>query len=46
MAKGDQKSNRENKKPKKAKIKTIAAAASQKGGVPTWQPTIGSGKRK
>jgi hypothetical protein len=31
MAKGDQKSNREKKKPKKDKVKTIAAAPSQKG---------------
>jgi len=31
MAKGEQKSNREKKKPKKEKIKAIAAAPSQKG---------------
>jgi len=31
MAKGEQKGNREAKKPKKEKIKTIAAAPSQKG---------------
>lgn len=31
MAKGEQKSNREKKKPKKDKIKSIAAAPSQKG---------------
>jgi len=31
MAKGEQKSNREKKKPKKDKVKTIAAAPSQKG---------------
>lgn len=30
MAKGEQKNNREAKKPKKEKIKTIAAAPSQK----------------
>jgi hypothetical protein len=30
MAKGQQKGNRESKKPKKEKIKTIAAAPSQK----------------
>jgi hypothetical protein len=36
MAKGEQKGNREAKKPKKEKIKTIAA----------WQPTFGSGKKK
>jgi hypothetical protein len=35
MAKGEQRGNREAKKPKKEKPKTIAAAASQKG-------TIGS----
>jgi hypothetical protein len=44
MAKGEQKGNREAKKPKKEKIKTIAAAPSQK--TATWQPTLGSGKRK
>jgi hypothetical protein len=42
MAKREQKGNRESKKPKKEKIKTIAAAPSQKG----WQPTFGSGKKK
>jgi hypothetical protein len=31
MAKGEQKGNREKKKPKKEKIKSIAAAPSQKG---------------
>jgi RNase P/RNase MRP subunit p30 len=31
MAKGQQRSNREAKKPKKKKIKVIAAAPSQKG---------------
>jgi len=31
MAKGEQKSNREKKKPKKDKIKAVAAAPSQKG---------------
>ena len=31
MARGEQRSNREKKKPKKEKIKTIAAAPSQKG---------------
>ena len=43
MAKGEQRSNRETKKPKKEKIKVIAAAPSQKAG--GWQPTVGSGKR-
>ena len=46
MAKGEQKGNRESKKPKKEKIKTIAAAASQKGGATGWQPTLASGKEK
>ena len=32
MAKGEQRSNRETKKPKKEKIKVIAAAPSQKAG--------------
>jgi hypothetical protein len=44
MAKGEQRSNRETKKPKKDKIKVIAAAPSQKAG--GWQPTVGSGKKK
>jgi len=33
MAKGQQRSNREVRKPKKAKVKTNAANPSQKGGV-------------
>ena len=45
MAKGEQRSNREAKKPKKEKIKTIAAAPSQKG-VGSLQPTVGSNKQK
>jgi hypothetical protein len=44
MAKGEQKGNREAKKPKKEKIKTIAAAPSQKNA--GWQPSFGSGKKK
>jgi hypothetical protein len=44
MAKGEQRSNRETKKPKKDKIKVIAAAPSQKAG--GWQPTAGTGKKK
>jgi hypothetical protein len=44
MPKGKQKSNREAKKPKKEKIKTIAAAPSQKAG--GWLPTLGAGKKK
>ncbi len=44
MAKGQQKSNRETKKPKKEKIKVIAAAPSQK--TAAWQPTFASGKKK
>jgi hypothetical protein len=43
MAKGEQRSNRETKKPKKEKIKVIAAAPSQKTG--GWQPTLGTGKK-
>ena len=39
MSKGQQKGNRETKKPKKEKIKVIAAAPSQK-------PSFGSGKKK
>jgi hypothetical protein len=44
MAKGEQRGNRETKKPKKEKIKVIAAAPSQKGA--GWQPNLGSGKKK
>ena len=44
MAKGEQRSNREAKKPKKEKIKTIAAAPSQKPA--GWQPSFGPGKKK
>jgi hypothetical protein len=44
MAKGQQRGNREAKKPKKEKIKMIVAAPSQKTG--GWQPTLGSGKKK
>jgi hypothetical protein len=46
MSKGEQRNNREAKKPKKEKIKTIAAAPSQKGGGAGWQPTLGTGKKK
>jgi hypothetical protein len=44
MAKGQQRGNREAKKPKKEKIKIIAAAPSQKAAA--WQPTFGSDKKK
>ena len=44
MAKGEQKGNREQKKPKKEKIKVIAAAPSQK--TAGWQPSFGSGGKK
>ena len=44
MAKGQQRSNREPKKPKEKKIKVIAAAPSQKGA--GWQPTFADGERK
>lgn len=43
MAKGQQRSNRETKKPKKDKAKAIAAAPSRKD---AWQPEIGQGKKK
>ena len=46
MARGEQRSNREKKKPKKATIKTIAAAPSQKGAAAGWQPNLTSGKKK
>jgi hypothetical protein len=44
MAKGQQKGNREAKKPKKEKAKVIAAAPSQKAA--GWQPTFAAGKKK
>jgi hypothetical protein len=44
MARGEQRSNRE-KKSKKEKIKAIAAAPSQKGAAPGWQP-LASDKKK
>jgi hypothetical protein len=44
MAKREQRGNREAKKPKKEKIKTIAAAPSQK--TAGWQPSFASGKKK
>jgi hypothetical protein len=44
MAKGQQRGNREAKKPKKEKIKVIAAAPSQKA--VAWQPSLASGKKK
>lgn len=44
MAKGQQRGNRETKKPKKEKVKVIAAAPSQKGA--GWQPGTASGKKK
>ncbi|MCA6116030.1 hypothetical protein J6524_14170 [Bradyrhizobium sp. WSM 1738] len=40
----ERRGNREAKKPKKEKIKVIAAAPSQKTG--GWQPTLSSGKKK
>ena len=44
MAKGQQRSNREAKKPKKEKAKLIAAATSRKEAA--WQPDFGSAKKK
>ena len=46
MAKGEQRSNREKKKPKKEKVKTIATAPSQKGAAAGWQPSLGASKKK
>jgi hypothetical protein len=43
MAKGQQRGNREAKKPKKEKIKVIAAAPSQKA---SWHPTLSPSKKK
>lgn len=44
MAKGQQRSNREAKKPKKEKAKVIAAASSRKEAA--WQPDFGPAKKK
>ena len=44
MAKGQQRSNREAKKPKKDKAKVIAAAPSRKD--VAWQPDFGPAKKK
>jgi hypothetical protein len=44
MAKGERRGNREAKKPKKEKIKVIAAAPSHKSAA--WQPTFPPGKKK
>ena len=44
MSQKNRRSNREAKKPKKEKIKVIAAAPSQKTG--GWQPTLNTGKKK
>lgn len=45
MAKGQQRSNRETKKPKKDKVKATAAAPSRKEA--NWQPDFGpAGKKK
>ncbi|WP_456620062.1 hypothetical protein [Bradyrhizobium sp. P5_C12] len=44
MAKGQQRSNRETKKPKKDKTKVIAAAPSRKEA--GWQPDFGPAKKK
>ena len=44
MAKGQQRSNREAKKPKKEKAKVTAAAPSRKEAA--WQPDFGPTKNK
>jgi hypothetical protein len=44
MAKGQQRGNRETKKPKKDKTKVIAAAPSRKDAA--WQPDFGPAKKK
>lgn len=44
MAKGQQRGNREAKKPKKDKAKAIAAAPSRKEAA--WQPDFGAAKKK
>jgi hypothetical protein len=44
MAKGQQRGNREVKKPKKEKAKAIAAAPSRNEAA--WQPDFGPAKKK
>jgi len=44
MAKGQQRGNREAKKPKKEKAKVIAAAPSRKDAA--WQPDLGPAKKR
>jgi hypothetical protein len=44
MAKGEQRGNREVKKPKKEKVKVIAAAPNRKD--VAWQPDFGRPKKK
>ena len=44
MAKGQQRGNRETKKPKKEKAKVIAASPSRKDAA--WQPDFGPAKKK
>jgi hypothetical protein len=44
MAKGQQRGNREAKKPKKIKPKVIAAAPSRTIG--TWQPELPAARKK
>jgi len=44
LAKSQQRGNREAKKPKKEKVKVIAAAPSQK--TATWQPSFMPGRKK
>lgn len=44
MAKGQQRGNREAKKPKKEKAKVIAAAPNRKEAA--WQPNVGPSKKK
>jgi hypothetical protein len=44
MPKGQQKGNREAKKPKKEKPKVIAAAPNR--ATATWQPDFASGRKK
>lgn len=46
MAKGQQRGNREAKKPKKEKVKVIAAAPSQKASGVRQQPSFMPGRKK
>jgi hypothetical protein len=46
MARGEQRSNREKKKPKKEKVKTMPLPQAKRGAAAGWQPNLASGRKK